>query len=159
MVPDARVFSSMKNEQKYPWLIVYRYTIKSNHIISYTRTPFVCAGRRTTDATNQQTTKKYSPLKPLGHLRPNFGGMVRGWSPSKIVSDSPDLQPTWSLLLKIKKGRCSVFSNSGHVGWMSGLPDTILKGGHQRTKQSLVPIDPVFSEMKIFWISSPLFYF
>jgi hypothetical protein len=37
----------------------------------------------------------------------------------------------------------SVFSNSGHVGWMSGLPDTILKGGHQRTKQSLVPIDPV----------------
>ena len=32
-------------------------TIKSNHIISYTRTPFVCAGRRTTDATNQQTTK------------------------------------------------------------------------------------------------------
>jgi hypothetical protein len=26
------------------------------------------------------------------------------WSPSKIVSDSPDLQPTWSLLLKIKKG-------------------------------------------------------
>jgi hypothetical protein len=25
---------------------------------------------------------------------------------------------------------------------MSGLPDTILKGGHQRTKQSLVPIVP-----------------
>ena len=25
---------------------------------------------------------------------------------------------------------------------MSGLPDTILKGGHQRTKQSLVPIGP-----------------
>jgi hypothetical protein len=47
---------------------------------------------------------EYSPLKPLGHLRPNFGGMVRGWSPSKIVSGSPDLQPTWSLLLKIKKG-------------------------------------------------------
>ena len=42
--------------------------------------------------------------KPLVHLRPNFGGMVRGWSPSKIVSGSPDLQPTWSLLLKIKKG-------------------------------------------------------
>jgi hypothetical protein len=30
---------------------------------------------------------------------------------------------------------------------LSGLPDTILKGGHQRTKQSLVPIDPVVSEM------------
>ena len=27
----------------------------------------------------------------------------RGWSPSKIVSGIPDLQPTWSLLLKIKK--------------------------------------------------------
>jgi hypothetical protein len=38
----------------------------------------------------------------------------------------------------------SVFSNSGHVGWMSRLPDTILKGGHQRTNQRLV------SEMKIF---------
>ena len=42
---------------------------------------------------------------------------------------------------------------------MSGLPDTILKGGHQRTKQSLVPIGPVVSEMKIFQISSPFFIF
>jgi hypothetical protein len=25
-----------------------------------------------------QLLKKYSPLKPLGHLRPNFGGMVGG---------------------------------------------------------------------------------
>jgi hypothetical protein len=48
-------------------------------------------------------TEKYSLLKPLGNLRLNFGGMVRGWSTSKIVSDCPDLQPTWSLLLKIKK--------------------------------------------------------
>jgi hypothetical protein len=32
-------------------------TIKSNHIISYTPTPFVCTGRRMTDATNQKTTK------------------------------------------------------------------------------------------------------
>jgi hypothetical protein len=37
-------------------------------------------------------------------LGPNFDGMVRGWSPSKIVSGSLDLQPTWSLLLEIKKG-------------------------------------------------------
>jgi hypothetical protein len=51
-----------------------------------------------------QLLKKYSPLKPLGHLRPNFGGMVRGWSPSKIVSGSPNFQPIWSLLLQIKKG-------------------------------------------------------
>jgi hypothetical protein len=48
--------------------------------------------------------KKSSPLKPLGQLRPNFGGMVLGRSTSKIMSGSPDLQPTWSLLLKIKKG-------------------------------------------------------
>jgi hypothetical protein len=48
-------------------------------------------------------TKKYFHLKPLGHLKPDFGGMVRGWSPSKIVSGSLDLQPTWSLLLRIKK--------------------------------------------------------
>jgi hypothetical protein len=41
----------------------------------------------------------------LDQLRPNFGGMVLGRSPSKIVSDSPDLQPTWSLLLKIKNGK------------------------------------------------------
>jgi hypothetical protein len=49
-------------------------------------------------------TKKSSPLKPLGQLRPNFGGMVLWQSTSKIVSDSPDLQPTWLLLPKIKKG-------------------------------------------------------
>jgi hypothetical protein len=26
-----------------------------------------------------------------------------------------------------------IFSNSDHVGWRSGLPDTILEGDHQRT--------------------------
>ena len=26
-----------------------------------------------------------------------------------------------------------IFSNSGHVGWRSGLPDTILEGDHPRT--------------------------
>ena len=41
----------------------------------------------------------------------------------------------------------------------SGLPDTILKGGHQRTKQSLVPIGAVVSEMKIFLNIIPLFIF
>ena len=41
---------------------------------------------------------------------------------------------------------------------MSGLPDTILKGGHQRTKQSLVPIGPVVSEMKIFGITNGPFH-
>jgi hypothetical protein len=49
----------------------------------------------------------------------------------------------------------------GHVGWMSELPDTLLKGVHPRTifKQSLVPIGPVVSEMKIFKIASPFFIF
>jgi hypothetical protein len=40
---------------------------------------------------------------------------------------------------------------------MSGLPDKNLKGGHQRTKQSLVPIGPVVSEMKILKIHPPFF--
>jgi hypothetical protein len=40
------------NEQKNHWLV-----ISMSIIISYTRTPFFCAGRRTTDATNQLTTK------------------------------------------------------------------------------------------------------
>ena len=73
------------------------------------------------------------------------------------------LESNWPSSLRGKKIKISstfsVFSNSGHVGWMSGLPDTILKGGHQRTKQSLVPIGPVVSEMKIFWIWSPFFIF
>jgi hypothetical protein len=47
--------------------------------------------------------KSYA-LKPLGKLRPNFGGIVLGRSTSKIVSGRPNLQPTWPLLLKIKKG-------------------------------------------------------
>jgi hypothetical protein len=42
-------------------------------------------------------TKKSSPLKLLGQLRPNFGGMVLGRFTSKIVSGSPDPLPTWPL--------------------------------------------------------------
>ena len=45
----------------------------------------------------------------------------------------------------------SVFSNSSLVGWMSGLPDTIWKGDHERTKQSLAEIGSVVSEEKIFF--------
>jgi hypothetical protein len=33
--------------------------------------------------------------KPLGQLQPNFGGMVLGWPPSKIVSGDPNFQPRW----------------------------------------------------------------
>ena len=64
------------------------------------------------------------------------------------------LESNWPSSFKRKTNKISsnfsVFSNSGHVGYMSGLPDTILKVGHQRTKQSVVPIGPVVSEMKIF---------
>ena len=63
------------------------------------------------------------------------------------------LESNWPSSLRGKNiisSTFSVFRNSGHVGWMSGLPDTILKGDHQRTKQSLVPIGPVVSEMMIF---------
>ena len=45
-----------------------------------------------------------SPLKPPGQFKPNVGGIVLGRSTSKIMSGNPDLQPTWPLLLKIKKG-------------------------------------------------------
>jgi len=45
----------------------------------------------------------------------------------------------------------SIFSNVGHVGWSSDLQDTFLKGFIQGlSKQSLVPIDPVVSEMSFF---------
>ena len=39
--------------------------------------------------------KNLPPQKPLGQLQPNFGGMVLGWPPSKIVSGDPDFQPRW----------------------------------------------------------------
>jgi hypothetical protein len=32
--------------------------------------------------------------------------------------------------IKIASPPFSIFSNSEHVGWKSGLPDTILKGDH-----------------------------
>jgi hypothetical protein len=35
-------------------------------------------------------------------LQQNFGGMILGWPPSKIVSDDAMHQPTWPLLLKIE---------------------------------------------------------
>jgi hypothetical protein len=87
-------------------------------------------------------TKTYSPLKPLGHLRPNFGGMVRKWSPSKIVSGSPDLQPTWSLLLKIKKGdeilKIFISETTGPIGtklcldspWMTPFQKCVWQSRH-----------------------------
>jgi hypothetical protein len=34
--------------------------------------------------------KKSSPLKPLNQIKANLAGMVLGWSPFNIVSDSPN---------------------------------------------------------------------
>jgi hypothetical protein len=97
------------------------------------------------------------------HLGPRTG------LPDKILKGDHQriilakLESNWPSSFKRKKIKISstfsVFSNSGHVGWMSWLPHAILKGGHQRTKQSLVPIGPVVSEMTIFKISSPFFIF
>ena len=47
-------------------------------------------------------TFKSSPLKPLNQITPNLAGMVLGWVPFKIVSDTPALHSRWLLLLKIE---------------------------------------------------------
>jgi hypothetical protein len=51
------------------------------------------------------------------------------------VSGNPDIQPTWPLLLKTEKvdGKESLINSYNvHLGPRTGLPDTILKGDHQR---------------------------
>jgi hypothetical protein len=52
---------------------------------------------------------KSSPLKPPNQIKPNLAGMVPGWVPFKIVSDSPALHSRWPLLLKIE-----ISSNGQH---------------------------------------------
>jgi hypothetical protein len=47
-------------------------------------------------------TFKSSPLKSLNQIKANLAGMVLGWSPFNIVSDSPALHSKWLLLLKIE---------------------------------------------------------
>ena len=47
------------------------------------------------------TIKSYS-LKPLNQIKPNLAGMVSGWVPFKIESDSPALHSRWLMLLKIE---------------------------------------------------------
>ena len=44
----------------------------------------------------------YANLKPLNQIKPNLAGMVLGWSPFNVVSDSPALCSKWLLLLKIE---------------------------------------------------------
>jgi hypothetical protein len=45
---------------------------------------------------------KSSPLKPLNQIKPIMAGLVPGWIPFKIVSDSPAPHSRWLLLLKIE---------------------------------------------------------
>ena len=51
---------------------------------------------------DKKITSKSSPLKPLNQITLNQAGMVLGWVPFKIVSDSPALNSRWVLLLKIE---------------------------------------------------------
>jgi hypothetical protein len=37
-----------------------------------------------------KTIQKYKEIELLGQYEPNFGGMVLGWPPSKIVYGDPD---------------------------------------------------------------------
>jgi hypothetical protein len=61
-------------------------------------------------------TFKSSPLKPLNQIKPNLAGMVPGWVPFKIVSDSPALHSRWTLLLKLEISsngqNCSILSQN-----------------------------------------------
>ena len=41
-------------------------------------------------------------MKPLNQIKANLAGMVLGWSPFNIVSNSPALHSKWLLLLKIE---------------------------------------------------------
>ena len=85
------------------------------------------------------------------HLGPRTGlpdKMLKGDHQSIILAK---LESNWPISLRGKILKFHPpFLFLATVGWMSGFPDTILKGSHQRTKQSLVPIGPVVSEMNIF---------
>jgi hypothetical protein len=41
-------------------------------------------------------------MKPLNQIKANLVGMVLGWSPFNIVSNSPALHSKWLMLLKIE---------------------------------------------------------
>jgi hypothetical protein len=45
---------------------------------------------------------KSFPLIPLNQIKANLAGMVLGWFPFNIVSDSPALYSKWLLLLEIE---------------------------------------------------------
>jgi hypothetical protein len=41
-------------------------------------------------------------MKPLNQIKANLAGMILGWSPFNIVSDSLALHSKWLLLVKIE---------------------------------------------------------
>jgi hypothetical protein len=55
--------------------------------------------------------KKHLCLEPVAQLEPNFGGIVIGWSSSKIVSGSRALPPRWP-----PQCSCVVIENSFDPG-------------------------------------------
>jgi hypothetical protein len=57
-------------------------------------------------------------LEPVAQLEPNFGGMVLGWPPTKIVSGDPD------------------FHCLGHLGRRAEPPDIFLEENHPMTISS-----------------------
>jgi hypothetical protein len=58
-------------------------------------------------------------MKPLNQIKANLTGMVLGWSPFNIVSDSPTLHSKWLLLLKIEIS--SIVHARFGVIWFSGF--------------------------------------
>ena len=48
-------------------------------------------------------TFKSFPLKPLNQIKPNVAGMVPGWVPFKIMSDSPHLPFKMAAVTKNRK--------------------------------------------------------
>jgi hypothetical protein len=67
----------------------------------------------------QESFQKSAPLKLLNQIKPNLAGMVPGWVPFKIVSDSPALHSRWPLLLEIEISsngqNCSILRGT-HTG-------------------------------------------
>jgi hypothetical protein len=68
-------------------------------------------------------------------------------NPSKIVSGSPDLQPTWSLLLKIKKGnailKIFISETTGPIGTKLCLNSPWMTPFQNRVRQSRHPTNMV----------------
>jgi hypothetical protein len=63
-------------------------------------------------------TKKTSCLEPVAQLKPNFDGIVIGWSSSKIVSHQDGRHSAVALLLKAALIQVSDYSLLGASGFI-----------------------------------------